>query len=180
MFAFCHLLLKLFNNVGQKKLTETSVKKQSHDARDILRVSQSVSCKIINLHHPSVKTHFIRLLFKPFSYSLNETSTRSNKQCVWNQSEAMKTSGLGLGFLARDKVKLKRLPSRLRLEFQGEVLSVLYDGHNEQTLWPRQGYAAQKYFYIWSSCLDSYRLTISRQRSYCWSTTIRRHVKIRQ
>ena len=119
MFAFCHLLLKLFNSVGQKKLTESSVKKQSHDARDILRVSQSVSCKIINLHHPSVKTHFIRLLFKPFSYSLNETSTRSNKQCVWNQSEAMKTSGLGLGFLARDKVKLKRLRSRLRLEFAG-------------------------------------------------------------
>ena len=122
MFAFCHLLLKLFNNVGQKKLTETSVKKQSHDARDILRVSQSVSCKIINLHHPSVKTHFIRLLFKPFSYSLNETSTRSNKQRVWNLSEAMKNSGLGIGFLARDKIKLKRLRSRLRLLFQGEVL----------------------------------------------------------
>ena len=34
----------------------------------------------------------------------------------------MKNSGLGLGFLARDKVKLKRLLSRLRLEFQGEVL----------------------------------------------------------
>ena len=107
MFAFCHLLLKLFNNVGQKKLTETSVKKQSHDARDILRVSQSVSCKIINLHHPSVKTHFIRLLFKPFSYSLNETSTRSNKQCVWNQSEAMKTSGLGLSFFSQRQGKVK-------------------------------------------------------------------------
>ena len=90
----------------------------------------------------------------------------------------MKNSGLGLGFLARDKVKLKRLLSRLRLEFQGEVLSVLYDGHNEQTLWPRQGYAAQKYFYIWSSCLNSYRLTISRQRSYCWSTTIDNNFKI--
>ena len=47
MFAFCHLLLTVFNNVGQKKITETSVKKQSHDARDILRVSQSVSYIIL-------------------------------------------------------------------------------------------------------------------------------------
>ena len=66
----------------------------------------------------------------------------SNKQRVRNQSGAMKNLGLGqprpqgffkgkalgtrlslgLGFLARDKVKLKRLLSRLRLEFQGEVL----------------------------------------------------------
>ena len=121
MFAFCHLLLTVFNNVGQKKLTETSVKKQVtrcawHTA------SSPVSQLQDNLHHPSVKTHFIRVLFKPFSHWLNETSTRSNKQCVWNQSEAMKISGLGLGFLARDKIKLKRVRSRLQLEFQDEVL----------------------------------------------------------
>ena len=119
------------------------MKKQSHTMRATYCEfpSQSV-CKIINLHHPSVKTHFIRLLFKPFSYWLNETSTRSNKQRVRNQSEAMKNSGLGQprpqgffkgkalgtrlslgpGFLARDKVKSKRLLSRLRLECQGEVL----------------------------------------------------------
>ena len=97
----------------------------------------SVSCKII----------YIILQSKPilFDFCLNlsvETSTRSNKQRVRNQSEAMKNSGLGqprphgffkgkalgtrlslgLGFLARDKVKLKRLLSRLPLEFQGEVL----------------------------------------------------------
>ena len=121
-----------------------------------------------NLHHPSVKTHFIRLLFKPFSYWLNETSTRSNKQRVRNQSEAMKNSGLG--------------QPRPQGFFKGKALgtSVLYDGRNEQTLWPRQGHVAQNYFFIWSSCLNTYRLTISRQRSYCWSTSIRRHVKIRQ
>ena len=37
-----------------------------------------------------------------------------------------------------------------------KFFSVLYDGHNEQTLWPRHFYAAQKYFFIWSSCLNSY------------------------
>ena len=72
MFAFCHLLLNLFNNVGQKKLTETSVKKQSHDARDILRVSQSVSCKII----------YIILQSKPilFDFCLNLSVINSMKR----------------------------------------------------------------------------------------------------
>ena len=49
MSAFCHLLLNLFNSVGQKKKKNGNFSKEtkSHDARDILRVSQSVSCNII-------------------------------------------------------------------------------------------------------------------------------------
>ena len=72
MFAFCHLPLTVFNNVGQKKLMETSVKKQSHDARDILRVSQSVSCKII----------YIILQSKPilFDFCLNLSVINSMKR----------------------------------------------------------------------------------------------------
>ena len=156
MFAFCHLLLTVFNNAGQKKLTETSVKKQSHDARDILRVSQSKPILFDFCLNLSVINSMKRQQGQ--TNSACEISQKPWKIRAWAnlvpraffKGKALGTrSSLGLGFLARDKVKLKRLLSRLRLEFQ-------------------------------SSCLNTYRLTISRQRSYCWSTSIRRHVKIRQ
>ena len=139
MSAFCHLLLNLFNSVGQKKKKNGNFSKEtkSHDARDILRVSQSVSCNIIYIIIQSKPIFFDFCLNLSVIDSMKHQQGQTNSACeicqkpwkiqawawvFWNLSEAMKNSGLGIGFLARDKIKLKRLRSRLRLLFQGEVL----------------------------------------------------------
>ena len=78
------------------RIGNVSEETKSRDSRDILRVwfcfkiSHSVSCNTQdNLYH-ALQNHFLRLLFKPHSYLVNKTKTRSNKQRVLNQSKSMK------------------------------------------------------------------------------------------
>ena len=83
MSAFCHLLLNLFNSVGQKKKKNGNFSKEtkSHDARDILRVSQSVSCNIIYIIIQSKPIFFDFCLNLSVIDSMKHQQGQTNSAC---------------------------------------------------------------------------------------------------
>ena len=87
MSAFCHLLLNLFNSVVQKNEINGNFSEEtkSHDARDILRVSQSVSCKIIYTIIQSKPIFFDFCLNLSVINSMKRQQGQTNSACEISQ-----------------------------------------------------------------------------------------------
>ena len=93
--AFCHLLLNLFNSVGQKK-KQTNKQKQSHAIRVTYCECQSVSSKIIYII-------LSKIVFFDFCSNLSVICSKKLEQgqtsrvCAISQNPPVKNSGLGQG-----------------------------------------------------------------------------------